>query len=305
MIQDSIDNSKQLQHICSDMVTGNLAAAQLALHEWSRQADCPGEARVLLASLLVHQGQLDAALAVLHVPPSAEFSQIPAAVDPELGRMLVAVLTQADLLQSAARQAAQCFHQLGSRQRMADWLQAVDAPGFSDLSTRPDEEIDTLAAQLSGSLELLPSLVAAQKASPQVHDIMLLRDAINRMSPHAQDDHEMLNLCQAAAELALLVNDQDDARRWAYRGLKIHPLCASLALVIVQTQGDPSMGPSASQVITQVADTFLHYPDVQAAAVRCQFAAGQVDEARLRLRDWLIREPHQKLASELARELAA
>lgn len=297
----SESNNQKLERICQAYIDGQRAGAELALHEWARHDDCPDDALVLLACALTSRGETEHALAVLHAQvdlASQDYSE-------DLGKMLVAVLTEADLSESAQRVAYHCFHQLGHQGQMAEWLEAVDAPGFGEQICKPDAAIEELAMELTTQFRLIPSLVAAQKIEPDQDDISLLRDVMRRMAPHAHDQRQTLILSLALAELSLLVKDHDEARRWAYRGLRIDPLSASLALILAQVQGDASMGPAPFVVLDHVADAYPQYPDVQAAAIRTTLAAGQHTEARLRLAQWREREPGQPLAAQLAKELAA
>lgn len=297
----SESNKQKLQRLCADFIQGQRAGAELELHEWTRQENCPDQARVLLASSLVARGQTEHALNILHQQvdlASQQYSQ-------SLGRMLVAVLSQADLTESAQQVASQCFHQLGHQGQMAAWLEAVDAPGFGEHRSKPDAAIEELAMELTSQFRLIPSLVAAQKVDPDLQDIALLRDAMRRMAPHADDQRQTLTLSLALAELSLLLEDHDEARRWAYRGLRIDPLSARLALILAQVQGDKAMGRTACEVLDEVADAYPQYPDVQAAAIRTALDEGQQTQARLRLTTWLQREPDQPLAAQFAKELAA
>lgn len=297
----SESNDKKLERICQAYIQGQRAGAELELHDWARHEDCPDEARVLLACALTARGEREHALAILHQQVDLAAQQY----SEDLGRMLVAVLTEADLTESAQRAAHQCFHQLGHQGQMAAWLEAVDAPGFGEHVSKPDAAIEELALELSSQFRLIPSLVAAQKIDPDTDDICMLRDAMMGMAPHAHDQRETLTLSLALAELSLLLDDHDEARRWAYRGLRIDPLSASLALILAQVQGDTAMGPAVTDVLGEVADAFPQYPDVQVATIRNALAAGQHTEARHRLNQWLEREPQQPLAIELAREIAA
>lgn len=294
-------NQEKLNQICQAYTQGQRAGAELELLTWTRQEDCPDEAKVLLACSLVARSQTEHALEILHSKvdlAKQDYSE-------DLGRMLVAVLTETELTESAQRVAYQCFHELGHQGQMAAWLEAVDAPGFCETNTKPDAAIEELAVELTSQFKLIPSLVAAQKVDPDNDDIQMLRDAMMRMAPHAHDQRQTLTLSLALAELSLLADDHDEARRWAYRGLRIDPLSASLALILAQVQGDTAMGPAACEVLDEVANAYPQYPDVQAASIRTAMAAGQQVQAKLRLTNWMAREPDQPLALELAKEIAA
>jgi hypothetical protein len=291
--------NEKITRLCKDYVNGALAGAELELHEWARHQDCPREARVLLASALVCRGRHQDALSVLHPQIDLARHQF----DEQLGKMLIAVLIEADMIQSAQRVAGLCYHQLGRQGQMVDWLEAVDAPGFGEPGVQPEATIEELAQELTHCFDLIPSLVAAQQVQSDLNDTTLLRDALFRMTPHTNEHSQSLTLSLSLARLSLLLEDYDEARRWAYRGLRLDPLNASLALILAQVRGDAAMGPDSTQVLCNVADAFPDYPDVQAAAIRCEQAAGHDQRARLRLSAWLARDPGQSLARELAREM--
>lgn len=291
----------RLTRICGDYAGGALASAVLELSDWTRQTDCPPEARVMLASALVCQEKLSEALAVLHGGGNLADHQYPL----DIGRMLVAVLTQADMTQSAQSVASHCFHRLGDQGDMIAWLEAVEAPGFGDLGHQPDVMLESMARELLAQFDIIPSLVKAQQVNPSEQDISLLRGSIIRLTPQVKEKPQKLVVAQALAQLALLAGDEDETRRWAYRGLGLDPFNATLALVLSQVRGDASIGPEPQEVLARVADAYPHYHDVQAAAVRCEHAAGRIPQARMRLEAWLQRSPDQPIALELAQELAA
>jgi hypothetical protein len=118
-------------------------------------------------------------------------------------------------------------------------------------------------------------------------------------------DRRTLMICQAMAQLALLADDADDARRWAHRGLRVDPYSASLALVLARITDDPAVGPPTHAILTAVAEAFPLYPDLQAALIRRDKAEGRDDDARRRLSLWLDRQPDHPLARQVQQELAA
>ena len=70
------------------------------------------------------------------------------------------------------------------------------------------------------------------------------------------------------AELALFVDDTDDARRWAHRGLRINPQSAPLALVLARTGDDPAFELRAVDVLNGAVAAHPTYPDLRAAMIR-------------------------------------
>jgi len=121
-------------------------------------------------------------------------------------------------------------------------------------------------------------LVVALKYAPQTRPISLLRGALARVTRDFQEDPQMPRLCQALAELALLIGDEDDARRWAHRGLRLEPFNATLSLVLAQITDDTTVGPAATEMLKRVSLKFPQYPDVAAALERRQ----ELDRQRTR-----------------------
>jgi len=193
----------------------------------------------------------------------------------------------------------------GDRPSVRRWLALIDPPGAAALPVNSPAAVDRLAAELHGRLDVVPSLVAAQRVGKNSANIALLRDALKLVEPHADAKRHHLSICAALAELALLVGDGDDARRWAHRGLKRDPYNATLALLVARIDDDEHVGPAASAVLTRVLRQHPRYPDVRAALIRRQFADGNTEQARRRLRQWLSDEPAQPVARRLSKELAA
>jgi hypothetical protein len=103
----------------------------------------------------------------------------------------------------------------------------------------------------------------------------------------------------------MLSSDEDDARRWAHRGLKLNPYHAPLALVLSQIEDDAALGPPAVQVLAGVAAANPGWPDVRAALIRRELADGLAQRARHRLEQWLRDEPASTMARQLQKEIAA
>ncbi|MEM6458874.1 MAG: hypothetical protein AAF710_05725 [Planctomycetota bacterium] len=241
-------------------VTGRLAEAELELHAWCRRGG-PTEARTLLAALLARRGDHDAALEVLGQPQRTSPKQL----DPEATRLTIAVLLTAGRDDEARRLAAWFYHLRGDDPAVARWVRLMDVPGLTQLPDTPDATVERLAHELAASPQVVPSLVHAQKQAPRTRTISLLRAAVARITPDFEGRDELIYLTQALAELAHLVGDDDDARRWAHRGLRLHPFNAALALLLGRLEDDEAVGPPAAEILKRVALRFPHYPDVQRA----------------------------------------
>lgn len=292
---------ERLARLARQCLQGERAAAELELHEWRRQEECPPAARVLLASLLAQRGRLDDARAALLPADRARGEQ-----DAQAMQLLIAILAATDLTDAAARMAVQLHHAYGQEPAIAAWIQVLQAPSVSDLPLLPDAQVEQLAAELVARPGVIPSLVVAQSLQPAASDIALLRHAITRMAREIQDDpQQMLTICQAQAELAMLASDTSDARRWAHRGLRINAYAAPLALVLSQIEDDPTIGPSATEVLAEAVAAHPTYPDLRAALIQREHAQGRPEAARLHLADWLATQPDHPLARKLQQELAA
>jgi len=275
---------------------GQSAAAELELHAWRREEDCPDAARLMLAGLLSQRGRHDAALEVL-----AESAQI----DPELMKLRIALLTELGRVDEARLQTERLYHEWGHDSDVLAWLHLMQTPGADSLPVVTESMVELLAGELVGQVELLPTLVTAQKIRPDLRGVRLLRDAVQRILPDMEEMHEVVVGCWALAELSLLLGDQDDARRWAHRGLRMHPHYAPLALVLAQLADDTAIGPPASKVLEETARVHPSYRDVLAALIRRQHAEGQHEAARMRLDKWVQREAEHPVVRALQRELAA
>ena len=280
-------------------LTDQQSAAELELSDWFRQSDAPAEVVLLLAGLLARRGELDHAIDLL----SAEWAASEA-TDPRVIQCLIAAL----LLEGNTHAANDLTVSLG-RQYAGDphvdafiQLMRTSAPTNVEVD---DLIIDSVAADLLRQPEVIPSLVAAQKLSPQARDIALLRSALARGFGDIEHERQQLTACIAQADLAMLAGDDDDARRWAHRGLRIDPYSAPLALVLSRFDDDADYGPPTITVLNEAVRMHPKYPDLRAALIRREFAQGQADSARQRLAAWLQREPNQTLALRLEEEMAA
>ncbi len=286
---------ERLTRWCAD---GRLAAAELELHEWSRQRDCPNAARVMLASLLCRRGKSEDARAILRNVDTA-------AADPQVTMLRIATLIGDELIDAARREARSLHDTHGDRPHIDRWLRAMSAPGSEQMPAVAQAAVDQLAAELTEQPELIPSLVYAMKLRPTTREATLLRQAIARAARAFDGQRRMATICTAMAELALLLGDDDDARRWAHRGLKIDPYHAPLAMVLAKVPDDPYVGEPAREVLARISIKRPTWPDVKAALIRREAADGDAGRARMRIEHWLSSEPDSPIALDLAQELAA
>ncbi|MEM1108036.1 MAG: hypothetical protein AAGH99_05015 [Planctomycetota bacterium] len=254
---DQHETLERLRHMA---LNGRLAEAELELHDWCRK-DAPVEARVFLAALLARRDDFEAARQVLGDPQRSH----PQNMDADQARLAVAVLIQSGLEDSARRLAAWLYHLHGDDQSVARWIALMDIPAMTALPAVPDATVERLADELAATPDTVASLVYAMKQAPQTRPISLLRAAVARMTRDFVGRPEMPTLTQGLADLAHLLSDEDDARRWAHHTLRLDPYNAAMALLLGQLEDDEAVGPTAAQTLKRVALKFPGYPDVQAA----------------------------------------
>lgn len=277
MARMTAHDKQTLERLQRLTVQGRLAEAELELNGWCRQDDCPAAARAMLAALLARREDFDGARAVLGDPQRRD----PEALDATEAKVAVSVLIACELDDSARRLAAWLYHRHGDDPQVANWIAVMDVPGLTALPATPDAVIERFAAELSARVDVVPSLVVAQKYAPRTRPIALLRAAIARVTRDQHTDRTQSMLCQALSELGLLIGDEDDARRWAHRGLRLDPFNATMALVLSKIEDDESVGPKASEMLKRVSLKFPGYPDVAAALAQRLELDQQRDRSRV------------------------
>jgi len=305
MTQEHDPTTRRLGQIAGLCVTGQAAAAEIELADWLREADCPPAARVMLAALLARRRAFDEARRVLHAGSH----------DPLEMLTLLALLTRDAQPDDDARRLAERLHaEFSHLPFVRQWL-AVMGGEIAALPRVPEGRVEQLAAELLVAFQaqrsplrgcgmgLFRALVAAQQYEPDPARLALLRRAIARIAPEFAGSRDLVGICHALAELALLADDHDEARRWAHRGLKIDPYHAALALVLSKLPDDANVGAPAAHLLRQVAERHPAYLDVRAALIRREHGDGNWDDARRRLADWLAADPANRLARQLQHEL--
>ncbi|HAI13360.1 MAG TPA: hypothetical protein DCM28_16755 [Phycisphaerales bacterium] len=292
---------KCLADLCIASNHGQIAGVELTLHEWQRQRDCPTQARVLLAACLSRRGKHDEAATILQ---NAERSR--PVTDDAMMMVMVSVFTMLDMPEAASKHLRRLHARSGHKQEVALWIESMKFKGSENLPDQSDAIINQLARELAEQPLLLCSLTAAMKVGPNEQHIQVLRHAGNLMFYRIELTIDLeTELCRAMADLAMLAEDEADARRWAHRGLKINPLAAHLAIVLSQVEDRAQLGPAAIDVLAKVNERKPAYPDVHAALIRREYFDGDTQTARMRLSNWLDREPSNPTALKLRKEIAA
>lgn len=295
----------RLQRLSDWCSKDNAAAAELELMAWSHDPGCPDEALLLLAALQARSGMAHHAASLLKRVDPAH------AVAVDTLQLLAALMITQEWKESARQATRTLFNEHGYQAGVLRWIQLMQMPGCENLSGTPTASAEHLAVELLDDPSVIPSIVSGLRHKPHIQHIRRMRDALQRLERDITDPQLQVMLYAAAAELALLDESPDDARRWAMRGLNADPYNATLALLLNRASDAmaqpelPAESGHALKALHAAAERHPDYPDVRAALIRREFAAGDRQAARQRLNDWLKQQPDSPLAAELRREQAA
>jgi tetratricopeptide (TPR) repeat protein len=275
--------------------TGEMDAAMLELTAWSRQEDCPAEARVLLAALQQGRGELEAARRTLQ-------QNMARGPDVMTCQAMVVLEVRENLPASAHKAAGYLAHAFIDEAFSARFLASLRLTPRQAATHAPPEMVEQLAAQLLHKPGVIATLVAAQKLEPNAGRIELLRRALGRIAESAADG---LAVAEAMAELAELAGDVQEARRWAKRGLRLAPFSASLALLLDRVgSGSPiEQDIQSLDALRKAAKARPSYADVRSALIRRYQAAGYHRLARRAAERWIAEQPEHPLARAAWAEL--
>ena len=289
---------ERVQSIADLCQTGQRAMAELEIHAWIREGDAPAAVRRLLGALLALRGE------------TAEAQRVLAAItgdttDDAVSLMLLATLRA--LAGQSGPTAKICDRLAGGfPDEAGPWLEAVGLE--SDVVADPAISmlvVEHLAAELRQHVDITSSLVASLKAQPDRHDILHLRAAVEMVLPGILLRREQMILHQAMTELSMLAEDPAAVRRWAEAGLELDPYHAVFALAMASLDDDQATSMPAIRVLANAAAAHPTWPDLQIALIRREHAHGDAQSARMRLSNWLSREPGNPHALDLEKELAA
>lgn len=265
MIETAETQDQRIERLQRWCVTGQAAAAELELASWRRASNCPAGAKVLLAAMRARRGELRDAREALGDLRKLDTH----ALSPDLAKLLIAVDTLLKDDAEAAYATRLLHHHHGHEPSVSRWLAVSDAPGVSELPDTMHAKATQLAEELALRFDLIPTLVFAQKTRPTTARLSLLRSVLLRLvGPNANETSRQLTLCRALAQLAQLAGDEDEARRWAHRGLTLDPYCATLAMVLSWVPDDANTGQPAADVLVRVHAAHPDYPDVAEALDR-------------------------------------
>ncbi len=256
-------DTERMRRLLECCTGGNRSGAELELCDWRREQGCPEAVSVLQAALSATTGDWHEATRLLgdrwDVQAGPEWLAL---------RLACACMTGDH---RAAEGAAREMHRVhGHEPTVRGWLAALDPVGLGASSGWSTSAVDTLAEQLNGRWDLIEAITFAQAHRPRSGMLSLLRRALVRLiRPSAGQGEAELVLCRSLAKLAMLAGDEDDARRWAERGLVLDPYQASLALVLSWVD-DEAKGQRAAEALRMVVEKHPGYRDVAAALRRCE-----------------------------------
>ena len=278
-------------------LAGRKAQAHLELSQWARQDDCPTLGRVLLAWLDLEADQPEHAAAALQ-------RNLARGLDPMTGQLQVLVDLAQELPEATREAAERLLHQAGHDPSTRRFLGSLSLTETASKHI-PLETVEQLAAELIGEPQLIPTLVRAQQINPQSSQIDLLRRSLARVVSDLDAPYVAI---EALAELAVVADDADDARRWIQRGLQEQPFSARLAILLDNLPNDesePKAGLRPLDVLRRAAGAEPTYPDLRRRLILRHHQAGYHQAARHQAGNWLDAEPSNDLARMTWREGAA
>ncbi|MEM9790960.1 MAG: hypothetical protein AAF842_11225 [Planctomycetota bacterium] len=292
--------ARRLDHLADLCAKGLVASAELELHTWRREPDCPPAATALLAALLAQRGRPDDACRLLnglHDEPDDR-------LDADQAALLIAILAERGQADAAQRLADRLTAAHAHRDGVSDYLATL---GFDSAAAAPStRQVDELADAIVARPALLPALVTASLAdAADPADRSALALAGRRAFDRVEEPAERAAVCLAMGRLSLAAGQADDTRRWAHLGLRDRPQDAGLALLLADLDDDPRLGPPARLALARALRRHPHYPDLRAAYIRRCQRDGKPDSARRRLAAWLKRDPRSPIAIELEQEVPA
>ena len=266
MPQLAPDELDRLHHAQTLVTAGEPDRAEFDLQDWCDEPDAPSEARVALASMLARRGEVLRARVALGEPQRRDNHNMNA----QEGVLAIGLLLSAGNEREACQVAAWLNHLHGHDPSVSRFVQLLDLPGLRSLPEFESRHVTRLADELASSPDIVPSLVFAQKLAPNTRTLSALRSAIKQLVYKFEATSYFAPMQQALAQMAEMVGDEEDALRWAHRGLQADPYNATLALLLGRVEDNEAVGPPASQVLKRVSLKFPGYPDVQRAFVQRQ-----------------------------------
>ncbi len=263
MPQLAPDEQDRLNHAQALVLAGESDRAEFELQAWcdDATAHAPAKARVALASLLARRGEMLRARVALGEPQRRDTYDM----DADEAVMATGLLLATGQEGQARRLAAWLHHLHGHDPAVARFVAMLDLPGLRHLPQTNNVHATRLADELRSCPDIVPSLVFAQKITPNTRTLSTLRSAVKQIVYPFEATAYFSPLLESLAQMAELVGDEDDARRWAHRGLQADPYNAGLALLLGRVEDDEAVGPPAAQVLKRVSMKFPDYPDLQRA----------------------------------------
>lgn len=293
--------ARRLDHLADLCARGLIASAELELHTWRREPDCPPAATTLLAALLAQRGRAEDACRLL----GGLHDESDDRLDADQAALLVAILAERGQADAARRLAARLTSAHAHQDGVRDYLATL---GFDEFAGDPSKRrVDELADAIAGQPALAGALTTATlaDAAPDPSDRVTLAMAGRRALDRLEESTDRAGVCLAMGRLSHAAGEADDTRRWAHLGLREQPDDAELAMLLTDLDDDPHLGPPARLVLARALRRHPHYPDLRAAYIRRCQRDGRPASARRRLAAWLRRDPRSPIAIELRQEVPA
>jgi hypothetical protein len=223
---------------------GRGVEAQLELQQWCRRSSAPLEARVLLASLELMSGQ--AASATTTLQRNLRHLEHPRSL-----QLLTALAVLQDRIAPAQAWAAR-LHEIDLTHPNAESgliMACLGLTAAAPAQADHERQIDHLAVELIACEQAINLVVEDQHRRFDRATATMLSRAIELALP---DLSQRPAAMEALARLALLLEDQAAAMRWAERGLALHPRSASLTMLVQRLNAAASSAAATAIVHAKV-----------------------------------------------------
>lgn len=210
-------------------LNGCRAAAHMDFSAWSADDACPVHARRLLALMEAEEGRRDLALAA--------FRRNVDLIDDACSIKGLLLMSAEAGMPELADQWAQRLVQTPCAWLSNDHLNSIlEQFGYrhrpTEFGAPPAPLVHRLSIELLGDEDLIPSLVAAAEAEPDMPTCRLLERALETALPNLENQTQAL---EALARLAMLSGNHRQAHAWIVKGLTAEPLSVPLALLLAES----------------------------------------------------------------------
>jgi hypothetical protein len=238
--------SRLLRIMCL-LHSGARTQARLQLTEWlprtlGNGSDMPDEAKLLLALLEWHEGDIEAAGNLLRDVAEGTDDNIVRWAQMTL-ILLAAARGQWDRATARSRTLAESDNGLSERE-IALMLDSLRLGRPVDPEQQRHERIEQMARELPDAAHLIEPIVEAQRRQFDQPVAEELYEALDKAFTH-MGEHQAV-AAEAVARLGVLLGQHDDAVKWARRGLALNPMSARLVLLLNELVHDDAASEQAN-----------------------------------------------------------